>query len=125
MKNLLSFNEFVNEQLNESAVNGDSFIEGLANIIANELGVKVTGTAHSSGNEKSEDGIQLYNVSSDYNMAINYDLLSKSSRKSKDDLIKIIDKAIKGAKKTVGDAKVKRWSPNDKQTVFSVSAKSR
>jgi hypothetical protein len=125
MKNLLSFDEFVNEQLNESTVNGDTFIEGLANIIANELGVTVTGTAHSSGNEKSVDGIQLYNVSSDYNMSIDYDLLSKKSKKSQDVLVKIIDKAVKVAKKTVGDAKVKRWSPKPTSTVFSVSAKSR
>jgi hypothetical protein len=117
MKHIISFSEFINE-----GVKGDLYIQGLSNTIADELGVKVIGTITGSGNEDNIEGIKIYNVANDYNMQIDFALLSKSSKKSIDELKKIIDKAIKNSKKTIGNARVKTWSPDDTTTVYSVSA---
>ena len=122
MQYIKTFNQFVNESMNEG-VKGDLFVQGLSNSIADELGITVAGTATGTGNEDNIEGIKIYNAGSDYNMQINFALLSKSSKKSDADLKKIIEKAIKNTKKTVGNARVKTWSPDTTTTVYSVSAK--
>ncbi len=122
MKHIKTFAEFVNESSVNEGVNGDLYIQGLSNSIADELGITVVGTATGSGNEDNIEGIKIYNASNDYNMQIDFALLSKSSKKSVDELKKIIEKAIKNSKKTIGNARVKTWSPDDTTTVYSVSA---